>query len=186
MRRFSVIALLLVVLGGSIALTAGAGAQDATKAAAMTGHPLVGAWLLNTDVDTPGSIQDTLASFSVDGVYTQVDADGSVGIGSWTATGPTTADMTFHGLSSGDDGEGLFVFTVRAAIEVAADGQTLTATYTLELTMPDGTSSGQYGPGKVAGTRIGIEPMGTPAGPISDLESQFGGGDATPEASPAP
>jgi hypothetical protein len=175
MRRLSVLAVLLVSLVGLVAVgrVAGTGAQDAA-------HPLVGAWLLNTDVDTPGSTPSTLASFSADGVYTQVDADGSAGIGSWAATGPTTADLTFYGLLPDEAGGGRF--TVRAAIEVAADGQTLTATYTLEFTMPDGTSTGQYGPGHVTGTRIAVEPMGTPVGSLTDLESQFGEDGATPEA----
>jgi hypothetical protein len=182
MRRFSVLAVVLVAIVGLAAVGHGPGtaAQDGTPAAGMAGHPLVGAWVLDTDADTPGSTPSTLATFSADGVYTQVDSDGSAGIGSWATTGPTTAGMTFHGFLPGEAGGGMI--TVRAAIAVAADGQTLTATYTLELVKADGTSTGQYGPGHVTGTRIAAEPMGTPVGSLSDLESQFGAGGATPEA----
>jgi hypothetical protein len=185
MRRLSVPAVLVVALVGLAVIGRGGGtaAQDGTPAAGMAGHPLVGAWLLNTDVDDPGSRPSTLASFSADGVYSQVDSSGDAGIGSWAATGPTTAEMTFHGLLPDEEGGGMV--TVRAAIEVAADGQTLTATYTLEFVGPDGTGTGQYGPGHVTGTRIAVEAMGTPAGSLADLESQVGAGGATPEASPA-
>ena len=185
MRRPSVLAVLIVALVGLVAVgrVPGTAAQDGTPAAGMAGHPLVGAWLLNTDVDTPGSAPDTLASFSADGVYAQVDSDGSAGIGSWVATGPTSAAMSFRSLLPDQEGGG--AIEVRAAIEVAADGQSLTATYTLELVGAGGNASGQYGPGHVTGTKIAVEPEGTPAGPLSDLESQFGGEGATPEATPA-
>ena len=182
MRRFSVLAVVLVAVAGLAAVGRGPGtaAQDGTPTAGTAAHPLVGAWLLNTDVDDPGSRPSTLASFSADGVYAQVDADGSAGIGSWAATGPTTADMTFHGLFPDEEGGGMI--TVRAAIEVAADGQSLTATYTLEFAGADGAATGQYGPGHVTGTRIAAEPMGTPVGSLSDLFGQFGEEGATPEA----
>ncbi len=59
--------------------------------------------------------------------------------------------------------------TIRATIEVASDGQSLTAEFTIEFD-EEGISSGEYGPGAVTGTRIVVEPMGTPAGPFEDLE----------------
>jgi hypothetical protein len=46
----------------------------------------------------------------------------SFGIGAWAATGPTTEDLTFHGLLADEDGQPVGMFTARAAIEVAADG----------------------------------------------------------------
>jgi hypothetical protein len=174
MKRISILAFLttIVVLGLVVFRgTSGIGAQDATE---MAGHPLVGTWLLDTDTDDPTN-PPSLASFGADGIYTEVDADGSAGMGSWEATGPDTAALTFHGL--GDEG----MVTVRAAIEVAADGQSLTATYTLEFTTPDGMGTGQYGPANVSGTKVVVEQMGTPVGPLEDLFSQFEG---TPEATP--
>jgi hypothetical protein len=175
MRRISILAVLLtVVFGGvlSFGRTANLGAQDT----GMAGHPLVGTWVLNTNADDP-TTPPTLASFSADGIYTQVDAEGAVGIGAWQATGPNTADMTFHELGS-EDGNFAGTATIRAAIEVAADGQSLTATFTAEFTLPDGMESGEYGPGNVTGTKVVVEPMGTPVGPLEGLFEEEG----TPEA----
>lgn len=176
MRRTAVPAFLVVAVVSLVVLgrVAGTGAQDATG---LAGHPLVGAWVLDTDVADPTN-GPTLATFSADGVYTQVETDGSAGIGVWQATGPQTADMMFHGLNPDEDGGGWF--TVRAAIEVAADGQSLTASYTLEIVAADGTASGQYGPGEVTGTRIAVEPMGTPVGTLDDLFGEEGGGEDVP------
>jgi hypothetical protein len=177
MRRISILAVLLtIVLGGLVVFsyTPTIGAQDAE----MAGHPLVGTWLLDTDADDPTN-PPSLASIGADGIYTEVDADGSVGMGSWQSTGPNTAELTFHGLGA-EEGEFFGMITVRAEIEVAADGQSLTATYTLELTGPDGTGTGQYGPGNVTGTKVVVEPMGTPLGPFEALFEEEG----TPEATP--
>jgi hypothetical protein len=139
--------------------------------------------VLDTDTADPTN-PPTLASFGVDGIYSQVEADGTVGLGAWQATGPRTADMTFHGLATDETGESIGLFTVRAAIEVAADGMSLTATYTVEQIPAGGSSTGQYGPGQVTGTRIAVEPMGTPVGSLGDLFGQFEEGGATPEATP--
>ena len=70
--------------------------------------------------------------------------------------------------------------TIRAVGEVAAGGDTFTATYTIELTGPDGTSQGEYGPGTVEARRIAVEPMGTPVGTLEELFAQF------EQATPAP
>jgi hypothetical protein len=67
---------------------------------------------------------------------------------------------------------------IRASIEVAPDGQSLTATYTLEFIDPDGTSSGEIGPGMAEGTKLAVEPMGTP---VASFEEAFEAPAATPE-----
>ena len=55
--------------------------------------------------------------------------------------------------------------TIRVAGEVSEDGQTFTAEYTIEFT----GEGGEYGPGHVTATRINVEPMGTPVGPVEAL-----------------
>ena len=73
---------------------------------------------------------------------------------------------------------------IRASIEVAPDGQSFTATYTLEfIDQETGEGSGEYGPGTATGTRLAVEGPGTPVGSFEDLFSMFEG---TPEASPEP
>ena len=152
-------------------------AQD--DAAATAAHPAVGSWLL-TDLASPDD-PPTLVVFHSDGTYTQVEADGAVGVGTWEATGEQSLALTFVE-QFGDEAEGVFTLTVRAAGEMDAGGDSFTATYTLELTQPDGTSQGEFGPGTVTATRIAVEPMGTPVGPLEELFGQFDEG--TPEASP--
>jgi hypothetical protein len=183
MRRAPLLlSLAVVVLLGLAVAGRGAVAQEATPVVAPGGvHPVVGSWLADTDTDDPAN-PPSLLVFHADGTYVEVEADGA-GAGSWAATGERTADLTIVFLEGdgGDEGGGGGMVTIRAAVEVAADGQSLTAQYTIEFTAPDGTSTGQYGPGGVTGTRIAVEPMGTPLGSFEDLFGLFEEGEGTPE-----
>ena len=176
MRR-STLMLLSTVLA-FVALFAGGRAVAIAQTSTVpdySGHPLVGSWLLHTDPE-PGAPPST-AVFSSDGAYIEVDGEGGTVIGAWEPTGDTTANMMFTGYDP--DGSG---FRIRASIEVAADGQTLSATYTLEFIDPaTGNGSGEYGPVDATGTRLTVEPMGTPVGTMEDLFSQF---DEDAEATP--
>ena len=89
MRRLSVFTVLVVAVVGFVAFgrNGGTAAQDGTPAATLAGHPLVGAWVLNTNADDPAN-PPTLASFSADGIYTQVDAQGR-GRPRWRSTTST-------------------------------------------------------------------------------------------------
>ena len=179
MRRLSV--LLSVLAVALVALFAagrasGTTAQDATPGA-LAGHPLVGSWVLDTNADDPAN-PPSLARFSADGGYVEVDVDG-VAVGSWEATGERTATLTFAFLEAGD-GQFFGTGTVRATIEVDAGGDGLTAQYTLEFVGPDGTGGGGYGPCTATAARMAVEPPGTPVGTLQDLFAQFEGG--TPEA----
>ena len=174
MRRMGIIVLSVVMLCGAFGASI-AVAQEATPAAGGD-HPVVGSWVLDTEPENPTNAP-TLAVFSADGVYFQVEPAGEVGtgtqvgVGSWETTGGTTADMTF--LIIGSDG---FMLTIRASLD-AADGQSLTGTYTTEFVDPDGVSTGEVGPGEVEGTRITVEPQGEPVGSFEDI---FGAPEATP------
>jgi hypothetical protein len=177
MRRlvlFSVATLSLV--GGVIGTSAVAsGSTDTTvpSDAATTESPIVGTWLL-TDVGDPEDVPFT-GAFLSDGIYVEVDT-GDASIGVWEATGPDTVAMSY----TGTDEEGSF--TVRASITV--DGDSFSADYTVEV-VGEGAPAGEYGPGQVTGTRVVVEPMGTPVGSLEEL---FGGfeeeGTAGTEAAP--
>jgi hypothetical protein len=186
MRRatvlLSVVALVLVGLVG----LGRVGAQEATPVAGppettpVAGtHPIVGSWLADTDADDPTN-PPALFAFHADGTYVQSEVEG-VSVGTWEATGDRTATLTLHSIFL-DEAGGQFMVTVRAAIEVAADGQSFAASFTLELTLPDGTSTGEYGPGTATGTRIAVEVPGEPVGPLEDLFGQFEEIEPTPEA----
>jgi hypothetical protein len=168
----------LLAVGGMATATLAQGASPMT----MADSPLVGAWIIDTDVNDPGNppIENI---FHADGTIIQVGNSGAQAngpgnaIGAWEPTGPNTAAATLVSYQEDDKGA-VSKTTVRATLEVAADGQSLTADYTLEFTGPDGTSSGQLGPGKASGTRISVEPMGSPVAPLGPPPS------ATPSATP--
>jgi hypothetical protein len=172
MRRLvigcSAVAVLLA--GGALASSTAVEATTPPSAPAEV-HPIVGAWLLTVDEfpDEPPS----LVAFHADGTYQEADADGTTGIGSWEATGPSSVNLTFMSIFPSDDGGSApSGQTIRAAGEVSEDGQTFTAEFSIELT-GEGAPAGEYGPGHVTGTRINVEPMGTPAGSLEDLFTQF-------------
>jgi hypothetical protein len=165
------VALTLVAL---MALASPGVAKEAKKAAV---HPVVGAWVLDTDIQDPDNPPAT-AMFSSDGTYIQTDGTGTA-IGAWKPTGPSTADLTFI-FYQNDSDAGLVTGKLRASIDVADDGQALSATYTGEFVLPDGTSTQQLGPGTASGTRLAVEPMGTPVGPLTPPEPPA----AAPSASP--
>jgi hypothetical protein len=180
MRRFVIglSAAALVLLGGTVAGSSVVQALAPDSAPAPTeGHPLVGAWMLTVDEfpeDPP-----SLVIFGADGTFEEVDADGAIGFGAWEATGPTSGNLTFVSMTPNEEGGFDPILTIRATGEVSADGQTFTAQFTIEFTA-EGFPVGEFGPGNATGTRISVEPMGTPAGSLEDLLSQFEEGTEPP------
>jgi hypothetical protein len=133
----------------------------------MSGHPLVGTWLLDTNADDPANAPE-VTIFTADGAYISVDAEGFPNHGVWEATGERTAALTI--VSPGMEEEAFAgMFVVRASVEVDETGDSFTAQYTGEFVTPDGIGTGEYGPGTATATRITVEEMGTPAGPIEVL-----------------
>jgi hypothetical protein len=138
----------------------------------LENHPLVGAWLLVNESDPTG--QPLLVAFTSDGIVQQTDADGIAGFGTWEPIGPASAGLTVLQLIPDSAGTPATV-TIHASIQVAPDGQSFTADYTLELAEGD-LPPGQYGPGSASATRIEVEPMGTPAGSLDELFAEIGEG----------
>jgi hypothetical protein len=172
MVLLSVVAVVLLGLLAPGRATPDTFAQEATPGG-TTGHPFVGAWRM-TNAAFPEEAP-ILVMLHADGTYFQVEVDGSIGIGSWEATGERSAAVTFFEQFADDRGA-VNTITIRAAGVVASGGDAFTATYTIELTRPDGASGGEYGPGTVEATRIAVEPLGTPVGPLEDLFAQLGAG----------
>jgi len=172
MRRFSVLfSLIAIVLLGMVVAgrsASGTAAQDATSAAALAEHPLVGTWILDTDATTAGDATGVI-TVSADGTFHEVDPDGATGLGTWRPTGERTAVVNI--LTPGDSGGNL----IRATAEVAADGGSFTASYTIEVFGPDDARTGEFGPGQAAGIRLEAEAPGAPVGTLADLFAQIGG-----------
>ncbi|MDF3039725.1 MAG: hypothetical protein K0Q71_2431 [Thermomicrobiales bacterium] len=141
----------LVVLSGGILPSWSVGAQEATPTP-MTGHPLVGAWILDRDLTHPTNPQQLVVATS-DGLYLGVDYGGRISVGVWEATGPRTADITLH-VTADEQG----------VVEVREDGLSFTAPYTLEVTGQDGRTE-EYAGTTAQGTRITAE----------DIEAHTGG-----------
>jgi hypothetical protein len=177
MRTFLVssFALLAILLGATAA------AQDEATPGAMTSrHPFVGTWLLDTNADDPANAPEVLV-VTADGAYISVDAEGYPSVGVWETTGATTALVTLTSPGLEEDGSFAGTFVIRATVEVDASGDNFTATYSGEFVMPDGTGTGEYGPGTATATRLRPEAMGTPVGPVDVLFEE-----GTPQATPAP
>jgi hypothetical protein len=162
-RPISIVTIAALILAAALA-TGHAAFGAAQDDASMSGHPVVGTWTL-TDVDDPEGVP-FLAVFTSDGVYHQVSYDGFVGYGVWESTGPASGALTFMGQVPDDAGDFGGSVTVRVVFDVADDGQSLTASYTIEFVAPDGSSEGEQGPGEVTGTKMMVEPMGTPVAPV--------------------
>jgi hypothetical protein len=167
MRRFGIsFAVLALVVVGLVLLGSwpSAVAQEGTPAA-TAGHPIVGAWLLDVDVNDPAN-PPALAIFHDDGTYLQAEPDGGNGVGVWEATGANSVALTqlLHDQDETSNFAGTLM--VRATIDIDESGDAWTAEYTLEFIGPDGTSSGETGPGTATAERIAVEPMGTPVGPL--------------------
>ena len=179
MRRSLVsLSVVVVMLGLLVAFDSRTSAQQATPAA-MNGHPLVGTWLLDTNADDPENAPE-VTIFTADGAYISVDAEGFPNHGVWEASGEQSATLTIVSPGMEEDAfAGTFI--VRATIEVDETGDAFTAQYTGEFVEPDGTGTGEYGPGTATATRITVEAMGTPAGPLEVLFAEEGGA-----ATPAP
>lgn len=145
-------------------VTVGTGSLSAQDAE-MASHPLVGAWELVPGIGDGDTSCHSHVSFYTNGSYIEVDCDGVVSLGTWEPTGPSSATMT---VVSGNSDDGYY--KIRAAIDVAADGQSFTAPFTFELIDPEtGAGMGEYGPGMATATRLVAEAPGTPIAPITDL-----------------
>ena len=173
-----VVAVVLLALAG-LGVRARALAQEATP---TQNHPLVGTWLVDTDPADPANALDTFL-FSADGGYVDVEAGGDTNVGAWEATGDATANLTIQSAEGDDEGNNLGTVKIRAAFEVDAGGDSLTAEYTIEFIQPDGTSGGEAGPGQATGERLVVEAPGTPTMTIEELFGQFEG---ESEGTPAP
>ncbi len=159
-----------------VALVCMAGTMNASVIAQgsdLADHPVVGSWLLDTNVDDPDN-GISLVVFTADGVYIEADEDGALGIGVWESTGENAGQMTFRFVEP----DGMVV--IRGTFDIAQGGETLTAEYTFEITGPDGDSTGQFGPGLAEGTRAEVEEMGAPEGGLEDIFGQY---DMEPDAS---
>jgi hypothetical protein len=133
-RRPVLIAIIAVFLIGALGIgrSVGLASQEDTPTA---GHPLVGTWIVDPEDNDPTN-PPSFDSFMADGTLVNVGSDGA-SVGSWVATGPNTATMTFTGLVA--DGTNATAFIIRGSIEVDESGDQFTATHSFTLIGADGS-----------------------------------------------
>jgi hypothetical protein len=166
-RLVALVSVLILSIGTLTALAAHSVVAQGDAPPFLIEHPLVGAWMLDPDRRDLGNLSQ-LVVVSADGTYHSTDAAGRDMVGTWQATGPRTATNTLVAFAPGEGGTFGDTVKVRGAVEVAADGQSFTATYTVESVGADGVGTGQFGPISASGKRIVVEPMGTPvSGPAA-------------------
>jgi hypothetical protein len=167
---------------GGLGLAVGArSATAATPGLSTSGHPLVGTWFLTVSSTNPTDADD-LFSLHADGTYLEANADGSVRLGVWEPTSPTTATLTITAYSRDAAGASAGGITLRLAITLNPDGNSYVAEGTIELTAPDGSKSGQAGPVRGDAKRMLVEAPGTP---VMSPEELFRGTAGAPAATPA-
>jgi hypothetical protein len=156
-RRTAVAGLGAGGLGLALAATTRqASAQEATPYR-MVGHPMVGTWIVDKDVDSTTDVPSVVV-YTADGGL--LDPSESVA-GAWQATGPRSAAWTLVDfLTEGPAG----YVVVRSTGEVNEGGNTLDSPYSVTVVGADGTvlPSGQ---GLSRYSRLPIEPIeagGTP------------------------
>ena len=171
MRLTHMSLLVFALLSGTVFV--GAGGPATAQEVPHTDHPAVGTWLIDLDPGDPND-ETQMAVVSADGTLIEISASNGTAGGQWAPTGPSTVNATLYRLT---DGPAYVV--IRASLEIAADGNSFTGTFTQEMVFDpaDGGTSGEIGPGTVAGTRVVAEGPGTP---VATFEEFF-----PPEATPA-
>ena len=158
-RRAALAGLAAGGLGLAVSARGGtAAAQEATPYP-TAGHPLVGTWVFDRDVDDATDAPRVVV-FTADGGL----LDPGEGVaGAWRATGPRSAAWTLVAfLPEGPAG----YVAVRSTGEVDAGGAALAGPHSFTVVLADGTVAAS-GRARSTATRLPIEPIeaeGTPLG----------------------
>lgn len=129
-----------------------------TSPADLAGHPLVGTWLFDTDLDSQSDPPE-LGMFTSDGIF--IGLGSSESAGSWAASDSQTGALT---LVSRFDQDGGGYAVIRGPHVVDATGQRWTCDCTYTIVAADGAVL-DAGQARSQGVRIPVEPaeaMGTP------------------------
>ncbi len=159
MRRSTLVFAIAAIMAGSAVSSTPLliAAQDASPTD-LAGHPLVGAWLFDTDLASQADPPE-LGLFTSDGIF--IGLGSSESAGSWEASDPQTGALTL--ISRFDDGGGGYA-VIRGPHVVDATGDRWTCDCTYTIVAADGTVL-DAGRSSSEGVRIPVEPveaMGTP------------------------
>lgn len=176
MRRISVpLSVAVVLLLGLAAVVQGGSIRAQESTPVSNPHPVVGSWWVNLAVTGAMDQEAALDTFAADGTLiasvkpvSPAPPDAPFALiftslmhGSWTAVTPNQVAMTVIRLQTDEGGNYLGTVTVRAVLDVNSDGQRLSGPFTYEVADPAGNVAAS-GTGTAEGTRLEVEPMGTP------------------------
>ena len=166
--------LVAAILVGVFGLSRAVGSASQQDTAA---HPLVGTWVVDPEINDPAN-PPSFDAFMADGTMVNIGSDGA-SVGTWEATGPRTATMTFAGLIEGNDGA---FFILRGNLEVDEAGETLTGSHSFTIVGADGTVMAAFQGEGAQGTRLHSEPVEAGGQSLPGFPTWA---PATPAASPA-
>ncbi len=173
-------AIVTLALAGGIAAGVGGGfgalAQDA-EPADLAGHPLVGAWVVDTNVDADADAPE-IGIFTADGTAFGLGASRWVS-GAWEAADDATGAATLVGVF---DANGGGYVVLRGPHQVDADGNAWTCPCTFTVVAPDGTVL-DSGMATARGVRIPVETVDAAGMPLPGFPSWAPA--AMPAATPA-
>ena len=166
----------IAAVGAALGLTTRPGraaAQDARSE--MAKHPIVGSWRVSLAGAGAMDQEGALNTFTADGTvlasvkpvspappgasFGQIFA--SLMHGNWTVVGPNQVALTIVRLQTDESGNYLGTVTVPAVLDVSSDGQGLSGPFTYDVADPAGNVVAS-GTGTAEGTRLEVQPMGTP------------------------
>ena len=165
-------AAIAVALGLTTRLSSAA-AQDARSE--MAKHPIVGSWRVSLAGTGAMDQEIALDTFTGDGsVLASIkpvspappgapfgQTFASLMHGNWMVIGPNQLALTLVRLQTDESGNYLGTVTVPAVAEVSGDGQGLSGSFTYDVADPSGNVVAS-GTGTFEGTRLEVQPMGTP------------------------
>jgi hypothetical protein len=154
-RSTSILLAVALVIGmAGVGLVGVTASQQATPAA-TSGHPLVGTWIIDPEIENPAN-PPSFDAFMADGTLVNIGSDGA-SVGSWEATGPRTAAFTFAGIVAGSGDAAAFI--IRGTLEVDETGEALTGLHSFTMVAADGVILASAEGGGAGGTRFHTEPM---------------------------
>lgn len=143
----------------------------------LAGHPLIGTWIVDTNVDTETDAPE-IGIFTADGSTFGLGASRWVS-GAWEAADDSTGSVTIAGVF---DANGGGYVVVRGPHEVDATGNAWTCTCTFTVVAADGTVL-DSGTATAHATRLPIEPETAMGMPLAGFPTWSPAAtEATPEA----
>jgi hypothetical protein len=177
-RKLAVIVAIVAVVG-SVAIGGmpnhDIAAQEATPGS-LAGHPLVGSWIVDTDIATDSDLPE-IGIFTSDGTVFGLGATRWVS-GAWEMADDSTGSVTMAGVFAANGG-GYVV--LRGLHEVDETGNAWTCDCAFTVVAPDGSVL-TTGTATAHATRLPVESVDQAGMPLAGFPTWVPAADATPAA----